>query len=88
MTEPQSSPSAFAPPAVSAHGRPTGALGETAAMPRHGPRDLLLGLGVLSLILSVLAILGRVAEPLNFAVAGLVVAGAGVVWLLARRGVR
>jgi lysozyme family protein len=82
MTEPKSS---FPVSALGDAGRAATSHDEAATPPRQGLRDLLLGLGMLALMLSVLAILGRVAEPLNFALAGAVVAIVGAAWLLMGR---
>ncbi|MBA3824854.1 MAG: hypothetical protein H0X24_13285 [Ktedonobacterales bacterium] len=88
MVEPQSSHPLTHTPAVGASGRTASPLVEVARANRQGLRDLLLGLVTLALILSVLAILGRVGEPLNFVLAGVALAIFGGGWLVMRHGGR
>jgi lysozyme family protein len=84
MTEPKSSLPVVSPSA-GASGRTYVPFVETHTTNRHGLRDLLLGLGVLAVILGVLTILGRVAEPLNFVLATVLLAVVGLTWLVVRR---
>lgn len=86
MAEPEStSHPILTRPGVGAPGRTYTPLIEAETNNPHGLRDLLIGLGMLALVLGILAILGRVAEPLNFVLAGLVVFVVGAIWLLLRR---